>query len=180
MHEQHEQHEQQERSTSTQALPKVFVTSALPLSSPPPKDTQNNRPHRNTRSMGQYTHDEPDEATAGSYSPRHDILDEKAFEAHKEVMLDMLRSNTAHMDFVTRLYRGPDPDFFFYGSLIDPDAVRFIAEISAAEPQLHLHTASIRGLSGVCGGSIRPSFPGPLGTRSRLCIGRQRTGGRLI
>ncbi|ROV94214.1 hypothetical protein VSDG_05689 [Cytospora chrysosperma] len=77
------------------------------------------------------------------------------------------------MDSVTRLYRGPDPDFFFYGSLMGPDTARFIADISAAEPQLHLHTASIRGSSGRCGGSIRPSVPGPPGTRSRARNRRQ-------
>lgn len=102
--------------------------------------------------MDQDSCDRPDEATARSESPRQETLDERAFKAHKEVMLDILRSNTAYMDSVKRLYRGPVPDadissnppnLFFYGSLMDPDVVRVIAEISAAEPQLL--KASIRG-----------------------------------
>lgn len=76
-------------------------------------------------------------------------------------MLDMLRSNTAHMDSVTRLYRGPDPDFFFYGSLMDPDAVRVTAGISAAKPQLH--TALIRGFKLKMWGVYPALVPGPAG-----------------
>lgn len=100
--------------------------------------------------MNDNTLNRPNEATAGPDLPPRD---ERAFQAHNEVMLEMLRSNTAHANpRPVRLPQHPNPgagassgppSFFFYGSLMDPDVVRVIAETPAAEPQLH--RASIRG-----------------------------------
>lgn len=109
-----------------------------------PKATQT------TTVMDQETRDKPDEASTAPESPPYDKWDESEAEAHKEAMMQMLRSNTAYMDSVTRLWRQPDPEettsnspsFFFYGSLMDPDVVRVIAGTSA-EPELH--KASIKG-----------------------------------
>lgn len=100
--------------------------------------------------MDQETHDKPDEASSAPESPRYEEWDENKAEEHKEAMMQMLRSNPAYVESVTRLWRDPNPDetasdppsFFFYGSLMDPDVVRVIAETSA-EPELH--KASVKG-----------------------------------
>lgn len=92
------------------------------FSSPPSLIPRKRAPTQTPAGMNQDTRDKPDEATAGSDQPPHD---ERAFEAHKESMLEMLRNNTAYMDSVMRLHRRADPeadasskppDFFFYGS----------------------------------------------------------------
>ncbi|ROW10627.1 hypothetical protein VMCG_01609 [Cytospora schulzeri] len=113
--------------------------------------------------MDQGSHDEPDEPTARSQFPPVESRDAVQMEAHKEAMLEMLRSNTEYMDSVTRLHRDPDleaagdtssklpppPNFFFYGSLMDPDVLQVIAEISSNAPaatgEPELHRASIKG-----------------------------------
>lgn len=102
--------------------------------------------------MDQDTRKKPDGASPASNSPRlGNMWDASQMEAHKEAMIELLRSNTAYMDSGMRLYRQPDagasassrlPNLSFYGSLMDPDVVQSIAGPSV-EPKLH--KASIRG-----------------------------------
>lgn len=65
----------------------------------------------------------------------------------KKAMMEMLESNSEYMNTILHLYRQPDLEskpkiLFFYGSLMDPDVIRVIAETST-EPELH--KASIHG-----------------------------------
>ncbi|ROV93306.1 hypothetical protein VSDG_06897 [Cytospora chrysosperma] len=96
--------------------------------------------------MDQEARDKPDEASTAPEPPPCNEWDE----SDDEAMVQMLRSNPAYMDSVTRLWRQADPSettsspptFFFYGSLMDPDVLRVIA-VTSAEPELH--KASIKG-----------------------------------
>ena len=89
------------------------------------------------------TRDQPDRAA----SPPLEIPSLEEQEAMKEAMMKMPESDPEYMNTIMHLYRQPDPEskpktLFFYGSLMDPDVVRVIAETST-EPELH--KASIHG-----------------------------------
>lgn len=86
--------------------------------------------------------DQPDRA-----SPPLEIPTQEEQEAMKKAMMEIPESNPEYMNMIMHLYRQPDleskpKNLFFYGSLMDPDVIRVIAETST-EPELH--KASIRG-----------------------------------
>lgn len=86
--------------------------------------------------MDNSTHGLPDRAFPPLEIP---TLEEQ--EAMKEAMMDMPEANPEYMNTIMHLYRHPDPgskpkDLFFYGSLMDPDVIRAITEIST-EPVVH-------------------------------------------
>ncbi|KAJ0121128.1 hypothetical protein J7T55_008290 [Diaporthe amygdali] len=92
--------------------------------------------------MDNSTRDQPDRA-----SPPLEIPTQEEQEAMKKAMMEMLESNPEYMNTILHLYRQPDleskpKNLFFYGSLMDPDVIRVIAETST-EPDLH--KASIHG-----------------------------------
>lgn len=86
-------------------------------------------------------------------------------EAMKNAMMKMPESNPEYMQTIMHLYRQPDPEskpknLFFYGSLMDPDVIRVIAETSN-EPKLH--KASIHGFKLKMWGIYPTLVPGDTG-----------------
>lgn len=83
----------------------------------------------------------------------------------KEAMMKMSEANPEYMNTILHLYRQPHPEskpkrLFFYGSLMDPDVVRVIAETST-EPELH--KASIHGFKVNMWGFYPTLVPGDAG-----------------
>ncbi|KAI3396844.1 hypothetical protein diail_11616 [Diaporthe ilicicola] len=98
-------------------------------------------------------------------SPPIKIPTQEEVEAMKEAMTAMLQSNPEYMDTMMQLYRQPDleskpKNLFFYGSLMDPDVIRVIADTSV-EPQLH--KASIHGFRLKMWGVYPTLVPGDAG-----------------
>lgn len=92
--------------------------------------------------MDSNTRDQPDRA-----SPPLEIPTQEEQEAMKKAIMEMPVSNPEYMNMIMHLYRQPGleanpKNLFFYGSLMDPDVIRVIAETST-EPELH--KASIHG-----------------------------------
>lgn len=110
--------------------------------------------------MDNSSRDQPDRA-----SPPLEIPNFEEQEAMKEAMMKMPQAQTEYMDMIMNLYRQPDlnskpKNFFFYGSLMDPDVVRVIVETST-EPELH--DASIHGFKLKMWGFYPTIVPGDIG-----------------
>lgn len=96
--------------------------------------------------MDNSTHGQPDRDRA---SPPLEIPTFEEQEAMKEAIMKMPESNPEYMNTIMHIYRQPDPeskpkDLFFYGSLMDPDVIRVIAETSTST-ELVVHKAMIYG-----------------------------------
>lgn len=110
--------------------------------------------------MDNSTREQPDRA-----SPPLKIPTFEKQEAMKEAVMKMPQAQPEYMDMIMNLYRQPDlnskpKNLFFYGSLMDPDVVRVIAETST-EPELH--NASIHGFKLKMWGFYPTLVPGNTG-----------------